>query len=318
MKKLSNTIWELVSRHISIYEEMESSSMCLAKFSRQLDFLEFWVSSESFLSNNPFMDYEWSPIYVRDNPNFQPTKYDNVLATYSPKSIELVYNSPKGYASVKILQWYKCKNQHKEGRKISIYGKWLRLYYNGLLPWLSDYVSIYAWEMIRADLCWDTKDKVPAGVIDLQCVNTRPEDKNRTYKMFGNGDLTARIYDKTLDLKKDKFIHLRLYPQWYKNWCWRVEFVFKWRYARSLSAKERLEQCPTDWTINDYAYSNRDKKLTNIYTMYNSSIQLIEDFAITEEDKFNVLLYIKDKVDSKISKFRNNKIISASKLKDLN
>jgi len=304
-KTLEKTIWEFVSRHISIYEEMEWNSMCSASFSRQLDFLEFWVDEKSILKYNPWKDVDWNIIPPRDNPNMEVTEYENVYRKVTLKSIDYEY-SADWRAPVSILQWYRSENQHRKWWKISIYWKWLRLYFNWLLPWLPEYVARYQWEMIRADICWDKQwDKIPAGVLDLKCVMTIPEDNNWTYKMFWNGDLTARIYDKSLDLmKKDRGIHSWLYPDWYKENTWRVEFVFKWRYAKSITASDWLLQCPTDWVVKPVNYEQLDKSYKTFRSLLFSIFCLIEESCLTIQQQLQLFIFGREILSRKIDKLK--------------
>lgn len=304
-EKLEKTIWELVSRHISIYDEMEWNSMCSASFSRQLDFLEFWVDSKSIEKYNPWKDIDWNITPPRDNPNMELTEYENVYRKVSLKSIDYEY-SADWRAPVSILQWYRAENQHTQWWKISIYGKWLRLYYNWLLPRLPEYVERYAGEMIRADICWDKQwEKIPAGVVDLKCMMTIPDDNTWTYKMFWNGDLTCRIYDKSLDLmKKDRGIHSWLYPDWYKANTWRVEFVFKWKYAKSISASQWLLQCPTDWKIKPINYSQLDRWYRNMITTLNALLNLIEETTFTIQQQMSLFIHVIELAQRKLEKYK--------------
>ena len=160
MKNLNNDLSELVKSHISIYNELLTNSL----FLEQLDFLSFWVDVSKMSKNSPFTsDYIW----LRDNPNWETTIYDNVYQLIEEDKIVLQYVR-EGCSPVAILQWYKIKTAKEwEKWKISIYWKWLKLYYSGLLDWLPDYIDLYCWEVIRADVCWDTKDKIPEAVVDL-------------------------------------------------------------------------------------------------------------------------------------------------------
>lgn len=84
MTKLSNDLSELVKSHISIYENLLDSSLSVG----QLDFLSFRVDKSKMSKNSPFKDsYE----VIRDNPNFQPTIYDNVYQLIEEEKIVLQY-----------------------------------------------------------------------------------------------------------------------------------------------------------------------------------------------------------------------------------
>lgn len=232
MNNLNNDLSELVKTHISIYEDLSKKSL----FQGQLDFLAFWVDPEKMALNSPFE-------YVRDNPNREITIYDKVYKLVEEDKIVLQYVPDWWNSPVAILQWYKIKVKDKwDCWKISVYWKWLRLYYCGYLDWLPDYINMYCGDVIRADLCWDTKDKIPEWVVDLTNTVTYWEGDNWTYKGFWNkrSPLFIRIYDKTLDLAKDHNSMAWLYPEWYTNSCWRIECKFTWRYAQSMNALQWL------------------------------------------------------------------------------
>ena len=219
MENLNNDLRELIFSHISISNELLTKSL----FVEQLDFLTFWVDADKMALNSPF-DIN----YLRDNPNWESTIYDNVYKLVEDDKIVFQYVR-EGYSPVAILQWYKMKTVNEwEKRKISVYWKWLRLYYCGLLDWLPDYINQYCGKVIRADLCWDTKDKIPEWVVDLTNTVTYGEWQNWSYKWFGNkrSPLFIRIYDKTLDLSKDHNSMAWLYPDWYTSSCWRIECKF--------------------------------------------------------------------------------------------
>ena len=258
MDKLSNDLSELVKNHISIYEDLSKKSL----YQDQLDFLSFWVDAEKLSLNYPFD-------LVRDNPNWEVTDYDNVYKLVEEDKIVLQYVR-EGCSPVAILQWYKVKLKNKwEVWKISVYWKWLRLYYCGYLDWLPDYINMYAGDVIRADVCWDTKDKIPEGVIDLANTVTYWEGENWSYKWFWNkrSPLFIRIYDKTLDLAKDKNSMAWLYPDWYTTSCWRLECKFTWRYASSMSALQWLGVSDRDWKIQKTKSIKRDYLKSAFYNL---------------------------------------------------
>lgn len=311
-EKLQKTIWELVEQHTSIYGEMEWNEMCWPHFARQLDFLEFWVKPESMVKYSPRLE-EWRYIAPRDNPNLEPTEYENVYRMVKIDSIDYIY-AAAGRAPISVLQWYRVKNQHREWRKITVYWKWLRLYFNWLLPRLPDYVERYQWETIRADLCWDRHwEKIPAGVIDLKCQKTLPDDSCWTWKLFGNGDLTARIYDKSLDLHDWRWVHYRLYPDWYQNDTRRIEYIFKWRYAKSLLPTEWLSQCPTDWKVKPLDYQKMDEWLRAIKWVARGVIMLIDEMVvISDSEKINIYTRMQQLIDNKLHKLSKSKFKSCN------
>lgn len=218
MLKLSNDLSELVSNHISVYEDFGKTLTVY----EQLDFLSFWVKDSAFQLYSPFQIND-----LRDNPNWELTNYENVYQLVEPDKIVLQY-VVDWHSPVAILQWYKMKvtsNWNSQERwKISVYWKWLRLYYCGMLDWLPDYINKYCDYVVRADVCWDMKDRLPEGCIDLPNTVTYWEGVNWTYKWFWNKNspLFIRIYDKTLDLKKDKNSMAWLYPEFYTSQCWHI------------------------------------------------------------------------------------------------
>lgn len=202
MTKLSNDLSELVKSHISIYDILCNSSLSVG----QLDYLSFRTDKSKVALDSPFKGLVG---WVRDNPNREPTIYDNVYKLVEEDKIVFQYIRD-WFTPVAILQWYKIKLPSWENWKISVYWKWLRLYYCWYLDWLPDYLNEYAWEVIRADVCWDLKEKIPEAVVDLPCNITIGEWDKRTYKWFWNkrSPLFIRIYDKTLDLAKIKIVWL--------------------------------------------------------------------------------------------------------------
>lgn len=249
----------MLKTHISIFENFNDS---LTRYN-QLDFLSFWVKKDSLKLLNPFKIGQ-----IRDNPNWELTEYDNVYQFVDEDKIILQYIR-EWYSPVVILQWYKIKTPTVEDWKISIYGKGLKLYYSWYLDWLPDYINQYAWEVVRADLCWDNKNKIPEWVVDLPCKITIWNDYDWTYKGFGNKNspLFIRIYDKTLDLKKDKNSMSRLYPERYTSSCWRIEAKFTWRYAKSLTPLEWLWIVERNWKIKQIPTIKRNYLKSAFYNL---------------------------------------------------
>lgn len=262
MVKLNNDLSELVKSHISIYENFENSRWR----SEQLDFLAFRIDESKMSKNSPFKDLHW---YCRDNPNWELTNYENVYQLVESDKIVLQYVK-EWYSPVAILQWYKMKLPWKgEKWKMSIYWKWLRLYYCWYLDWLPDYINEYCGEMIRADLCWDNKDKIPEWVVDLTNTVTYGEWDNWTYKWFWNkkSPLFIRIYDKTLDLAKDHNSMAWLYPEWYTSSCWRIECKFTQRYAQSMTALEWLGVVERNGCVQKLKSTKRNYLKSTFYNL---------------------------------------------------
>lgn len=294
MKNLNNDLFDLMFSHVSICSDFLDKN----KFIEQLDFLTFWVNVEKMAINSPF-----KLNVCRDNPNWELTKYENVYQMVEEDKIVLQYVCD-WFSPVAILQWYKMTTREDwEKRKISIYWKWLRLYYCGLLDWLPDYINMYCDEVIRADLCFDRKDKIDENVI-LKLSNsvTYWEWENRTYKWFWNrrSPLFIRIYDKTLDLKKDHNSMAWLYPEWYTNSCWRIEFKFTWRYAQSMTALEWLWIIDSKGSVQKLKNPKRDYLKSAFYNLL-----MYVDFIPSREKQYQILDWIKILCNKKLKKLKD-------------
>ena len=293
MKNLNNDISQLIFSHISIADKFLTNSL----FLEQLDFLSFWVDAEKMSLNTPFT-YD----FMRDNPNWEVTEYENVYRFIDEDKIVLQYVR-EWYSPVAVLQWYKMKTKNEgEKWKISVYWKWLRLYYCGLLDWLPDYINMYCWKVIRADLCWDTKEKIPESVVDLTNTVTYGEGENWSYKWFWNkrSPLFIRIYDKTLDLKKDHNSMAWLYPEWYTNSCWRIECKFTWRYAECMSPLEWLWVIDSKWSVQKLKNVKRDYLKSAFYNLL-----MYIDFIPDRRKQYDLLESIKILVNKKLTKLKD-------------
>ena len=185
----------------------------------------------------------------RDNNNMLKTKWDNVYAMVEPDRIYLYYIET--WKPVNILR----RASYKDKWRIDIYWKWLRLYYNGYIQWLREYVKTYMWEMQRVDIARDTKTKYNEYVCDLWYTKKMEKKWKKiivetndewTYRTYGNKNsrLFVRIYDKTLDLRDGKNIYAWLYPERYKKECRRLEAKLTQEYAKAMTAIERLDMIP--------------------------------------------------------------------------
>lgn len=293
MENLNNDLSQLVFSHISIASQFLTKSL----FVEQLDFLSFWVDAWKMALNSPF-DND----YLRDNPNWENTIYDNVYKLVEEDKIVLQYVR-EWYSPIAILQWYKMTTKNDwEKRKISVYGKWLRLYYCGFLDWLPDYINMYCGDVIRADLCWDTENKIPDSVVDLTNTVTYWEWENRTYKGFWNkrSPFFVRIYDKTLDLKKDHNSMAWLYPDWYTNSCWRIECKFTGRYAQSMSALEWLGVVKRDWQVQKLKGQKRDYLKSTFYNLI-----MYIDFISDRRKQYELLQWIVVLCNKKLKKLKD-------------
>lgn len=293
MENLNNDLSELIFSHISIADKFKEKSL----FQEQLDFLAFWVDTEKMALNSPFGEN-----IFRDNPNWESTIYDNVYQMIEEDKIVLQYVI-EWYSPVAILQWYKMSTKNDgDKRKISIYWKWLRLYYCGYLDWLPDYIDQYCGEVIRADLCWDTKEKIPEWVVDLDNTVTYWSGENWSYKWFWNkrSPLFIRIYDKTLDLSKDHNSMAWLYPEWYTNSCWRIECKFTWRYAQSMSALQWLGVVERGWSIRKIKNPKRDYLKSAFYNLL-----MYIDFIPDRRVQYDLLDWIKTMCNKKMKKLKD-------------
>lgn len=291
MKELKKSLSELLSSHIKIWQSFQNE---LTRYN-QLDFLTFWVKESAWKLENPFKIDE-----IRDNPNWELTNWPNVYQFVDiPKKNILFQYVKEGKAPISIMSWYYEKTPTCEGWKISVYWKWLRLYYLGYIPWLRDYINHYAEKVIRADLCRDNANPIKDSVVDLPNTITIWKDKIRTYKGFWvkNSPLFIRIYDKTLDLKKDKFAMAWLYPEFYQKQCRRIEAKLTWRYASSYSAVERLDLITLDSELLPDIKPERNYLKSALYNL----IQYI-DFIPNTDLQLQILEGAKDLCNKKIKK----------------
>lgn len=234
------TIDDVLRDHIVLYDEMNSDHN---KYIKQIDYLAFYCNTEARKLYNPFTEYAYAQ---RDNNNLIHTKRDNVYAMVEPDKIYLYYMET--WKAVTILR----RAQYKDQWRIDIYWKALRLYYNWYIKRLREYVKRYAGEMQRVDIARDTKTQYNEYICDLW-FNKDLEEKGKkitvkvnwkeTYRTYGNktSRLFVRVYDKTQDLKDDKFIHAWLYPERYKKECRRLEAKLTKEYAKTMTALERLD-----------------------------------------------------------------------------
>lgn len=291
MTNLNKGLSELLKKHISTFEENEKNWHRAS----QLDYLSFWVDKQAWELSNPFVG-------VRDNPNLEATDYDNVYQLIDEKQLLLQYFPTDWSDPIAILQRYKIKTPSVEKRKISVYWKWLRLYYCGLLPWLPNYICKYAWEVYRADVCFDQKEKFNPWIIDLAENLQKGSDDRWVYKTFGDerSPLFIRIYDKTLDLKDHKRFAAWIYPSWYRQQCRRLECKFTGRYAKSQSAMEWLGINHANWEIEKVKPMKKDYLKSAFYNLI-----MYIDLLPSKEIQFDLLQWIKTLVIKKQKKIKD-------------
>ena len=290
MTNLNKGLSELLKKHISIFEESEKNW----RRASQLDYLSFWVSDD-WRKHNPF------PV-IRDNPNLEPTWFDNVYQLFDDKQLLLQYFPSDWSDPIAILQWYKIKTPTIDKWKISVYWKGLRLYYVWLLPRLPNYIIKYAWDVYRADVCFDRKEKYPVWIIDLPENLQKGSDKERTYKTFANekSPLFIRIYDKTLDLRDHKRFGAWIYPSWYRKQCRRLECKFTWRYAKSQTAMEWLWINEPNWEIESVRNSKKDYLKSWFY-----NFMMYIDEIPNKELQYELLDWIRTLAIKKQKKLKN-------------
>lgn len=248
---MNKCIDDVLRSHITIYDDLCKDK---EKYIQQVDYLAFYCDDQARLNKNPFEEFKYAG--NRDNTNRMHTKYKNTYAMIDDKNRIFLTYSEWWKAPVTILRRAKLWNK----RKIDVYWKWLKLYYSWKITRLEDYIKIYQWETQRVDICRDMKNKPSEYICDLWYTKDLEKkwkkvivEKNneRTYRTYGNKNsrLFVRIYDKTQDLKDDKFIHAYLYPEWYKNECRRVEAKLTLEYARADAPINRLKMVKRDKQI---------------------------------------------------------------------
>lgn len=291
--------------HITIYDDLKDSG----RYIEQVDYLAFYCDQKAREKKSPFDEYTYAE--KRDNTNRMHTKHENVYAMIDDKQRLFLTYSEWWNAPVTILRWSKLKDQWK----VDIYWKGLKLYYSGKISRLEDYVKFYQWETQRVDICRDTKNKPNEYICDLgydKNLNKKGKkvivetNNDRTYRTYWNKNsrIFVRIYDKTLDLKEDKFIHAYLYPEWYKNECRRIEVKLTLEYARS--------DAPINWlkmVKRDKQMEIRENKERIAYkTMLLSAITIAEVNIPNVNDCIFVLEKARERINNKL-KVLNNKMV---------
>lgn len=289
------TVDDILRDHITIYDELNEEK---EKYIKQVDYLAFYCNEKARELHNPFTEYLYAQ---RDNNNLIHTKRDNVYAMVDEEKIYLYYMET--WKAVSILR----RSKYDDKWRIDVYGKWLRLYYNWYIQWLREYIKTYEWTMQRVDIARDTKTKYNEYICDLWYTKELNKkwkkvivetDNERTYRTYGNKNsrLFVRIYDKTLDLKNDKFIHSRLYPEWYKNECRRLEAKITQEYARSMTALEWLNMIPCKKKIEPRKNYDRSTYKTTLLWM----LTLIDYCIPNYQDQIFILQKAQERITNKI------------------
>ena len=302
---MNKSIFDLVKSHICIFDtnlqnvKLPFWTDKFAQWILQLDFLAWYPDSLK-------LDTYWIPcdydIY-RDNPNWEPTEYENVYRMVEVKNQNFIVNyqlvipwkSPVAILNrfyFKVREW----NSYVRKRRISVYWKALKLYYMWYIPRLFDYINKYSWPCCRADLCRDFPCEIPNWIIDLKITWT---DHTTTY--FGEKDspFMIRTYDKTQDLKHQKNCFAWLYPKWYLDKCRRLECQFKGDYSRSMSVLDWLDVCKVDKSV----IQKIEKGQRNVYkTALYSVINTIDWVNLSTQEKLDILTNSKKLLENKIKK----------------
>lgn len=292
---MEKTIDDILREHITIYDELNNDKN---KYIKQIDYLAFYVNEKARELHNPFTEYIYAQ---RDNNNLIHTKWDNVYAQVEPDKIYLYYMET--WKAVTILR----RASYKDKWRIDIYWKALRLYYNGYIQWLREYVKTYQDETQRVDIARDTKTKYSEYVCDLWYTKDLEKkwkkiivetNNERTYRTYGNKNsrMFVRIYDKTQDLKDDKFIHAWLYPDRYKKECRRLETKLQMEYAKVMKPIEWLDMIPCTKFIDPRKKYDRNTYKTTLLWM----ITLIDYCLPNYQDQVFVLQKAIERITNKI------------------
>lgn len=292
---MDKTVDDILREHITIYDELNENK---TKYIKQIDYLAFYVDTEAYKLHNPFSEYMYAQ---RDNNNVIHTKRDNVYAMVDDDKIFLMY--AETWKAIKILRRACYDNK----RRIDVYGKALRLYYNWYIQWLREYIKTYQRETQRVDIARDTKTKYNEYICDLwytKDLNKKwkkvivETDEERTYRTYGNKNsrLFCRIYDKTLDLKDDKFIHAWLYPERYKKECRRFEAKLTLEYARSMTPLEWLDMIPCLKKVEPRKNYDRSTYKTTLLWC----IALIDYCIPNYQDQIFILRKAQERITNKI------------------
>jgi len=294
---MEKTVDDILRNHLTIYDELNEDK---EKYIKQIDYLAFYCNKKWWLYNNPFDEYMYAD---RDNNNLIHTKRDNVYAMVDHEEHSIYLYYMETWKAITILR----RKKYKDDYRIDIYWKWLRLYYNGYIQRLREYVKTYWWIMQRVDIARDTKTKYNEYICDLWYTKNLEKkwkkiivetNNERTYRTYWNKNsrLFIRIYDKTLDLKDDKFLHARLYPERYKKECRRLEAKLQMEYARSMEAIERLDMIECKKKVEPRKNYDRSTYKTTLLWM----ITLIDYCIPNYKDQIFILQKATERIANKI------------------
>lgn len=303
---MNNSIYELVKSHCVIFDTNLQNVKLPISTSESVQ----WIFQLDFLSRylDPIRSKEWwipffSEYWVKDNPNWIPTEYENVFAKtefhWDNVSIDYQLIIPWKSPVAIMNRWYfkvRTWNKYDYRWRICVYWKALKLYYMWYIQRLKDYIIKYNWECCRADLCRDFPCEIPTWIIDLNITWT---NHTTTYFWEKNSPIFFRIYDKTLDLKKEKNCFAWLYPEYYKDKCWRLECQLTWKYSRSMDPLDWLDIMQVDKSkIQKIDQWNRNVYKTALYSVINT----IDWLNLSTDEKLEILKNSKKLLDNKINK----------------
>lgn len=308
---MNKTISELLNSHFDWIENF--ANFHRTRVRQQLDYLRFYVPVDKLLLYGSPRDSD----SVRDNPNLEPTEYNNIFKMTDYKTSLWIYQI-EWVAPVSVLCWRKVRVKKswivQDLVEVCIYWKALALFYAWHLTRLKEFVSKYQWECTRADLCFDFNCDIPWNNIPWDCYidlrNTAlfPNKDNTWYDTIYYGDkhspLFIRIYNKTEDLRKDKNIHSFIYPKWYMEKCRRVEYELKWRYANLCTPLDWLCSQNRDFEIKAITQTKRNNYKTAIYSLINC-IDII-NYSVGE--KLIILQSVKELINNKLKVLYSNKM----------
>jgi len=308
---MNNSIYELVKSHCIIFD----NNLQNVKLPIWTDKTVYWIFQLDYLQWYPdrFRIEQYGlplnilEIWVKDNPNWIPSDYENVFIKsemyWNNMSIDyqlvLPWKSP-----VSILNWWYFKvREWKEyvwKWRISVYGKALKLYYMWYIPRLRDYIIKYNWDCCRADLCWDFPCEFPNWIIDLDISGTQHDT---VYFGEKSSPIFFRKYNKTEDLRREKNCFAWFYPSRYTKECWRLEAQISGKYSRSM--------CPLDWLgvlkIDKSKIQIENKvKRSSYKTWLYGVINTIDWLNMSSEEKLDILISSKNMLEAKIEKMKKD------------
>lgn len=308
---MNNSIFELVKSHCIIFDkDLQNVKLPIGTdefvdWILQLDYLQ-WYPDEYRIEKYG-LPWDIHEIWIRDNPNWSPTEYENVYikSEIYGENMAISYQLVLPWKSpVELInRWYfKVRQGSEYVRKwrITIYWKALKLYFMWYIPWLRNYIIRYNWECCRADLCWDFPKEFPNWIIDMNISGTQHDT---VYFWEKSSPIFFRKYNKTEDLRSQKNCFAWLYPNWYVKECWRLEAQISWKYSRSMS--------PIDWLsimkVDKSKIRVEDKiKRSSYKSWLYGVINTIDWLNMSSEEKLDILISSKAMLEAKIEKMKKN------------